>query len=255
MFFDDMIQSRIGIRLIAEHHLALHAAKPDYIGVVHTQLRPAALVNSCANAVHELCELNYGTAPGYIVDGATSAHFQYVPVHLEYILHELLKNAYRATVEHARAEGRSDAEENLPPISITISQGDGEVGIRIRDQGGGIPAIVRDEIFSYSFTTVKDGFDEGRVDDVDIPLDQGSSGIQGKPVSSDPNNDNIFSPQARLSMQMGVGGPMAGLGFGLPMARIYARSFGGHLDLISLPAHGCDVFLSLPDIGNQDVPI
>ncbi|RKP13038.1 branched-chain alpha-ketoacid dehydrogenase [Piptocephalis cylindrospora] len=243
-FFNDLIQARIGIRLIAEHHLALHAAKKDYIGVVHTRLKPDSLIRSCAKAVHELCDLNYGTAPRFIVDGATSARFQYVPVHLEYILHELLKNAYRATVEHARTQGKSDSEEDLPPIAITISQGDGEVGIRIRDQGGGIPAIVRDEIFSYSFTTVKDEFGEGRLDDVDIPLDQGS-------VSS----ENVFSSQTRLSMQMGVGGPMAGLGFGLPMARIYAQSFGGHLDLISLPAHGCDVFLSLPDMGNQDVSI
>ena len=36
------------------------------------------------------------------------------------------------------------------------------------------------------------------------------------------------------------------------MTRIYAKWAGGSLDLVSLPDHGCDVFLRIPDIGNVD---
>ncbi|TPX37230.1 hypothetical protein SmJEL517_g00856 [Synchytrium microbalum] len=49
-------------------------------------------------------------------------------------------------------------------------------------------------------------------------------------------------------MQRGMGGPMAGLGFGLPMSRIYAKYFGGTLDIKVVEAHGCDTFMRVPNI-------
>lgn len=38
---------------------------------------------------------------------------------------------------------------------------------------------------------------------------------------------------------------LAGLGFGLPMSRLYARYFGGDLCLVNLPGYGVDAFLTL----------
>ena len=38
---------------------------------------------------------------------------------------------------------------------------------------------------------------------------------------------------------------MAGLGFGLPMARLFARYFGGELTLVNLPSYGVDAFVTL----------
>jgi len=43
--------------------------------------------------------------------------------------------------------------------------------------------------------------------------------------------------------------PMAGLGFGLPLARLYARHFGGDLDIVSVYGHGADVYLRLDKNG------
>ncbi|ORY38703.1 alpha-ketoacid dehydrogenase kinase [Rhizoclosmatium globosum] len=42
------------------------------------------------------------------------------------------------------------------------------------------------------------------------------------------------------------------LGFGLPMSRIYAKYFGGSLDLKSVGGHGLDVFLRVPNISRSD---
>ena len=36
--------------------------------------------------------------------------------------------------------------------------------------------------------------------------------------------------------------------FGLPLARMYARYFGGSMTLLSLNGYGCDVFLKLKHI-------
>lgn len=56
-------------------------------------------------------------------------------VHLEYIMMELLKNAMRATVEESQKLKRIEHQK----IKVTIARGKGEVTIRIRDEGGGIP--------------------------------------------------------------------------------------------------------------------
>ena len=39
------------------------------------------------------------------------------------------------------------------------------------------------------------------------------------------------------------------LGFGLPLARVYARYFGGDLTLKSMEGYGVDVYIHLPVLG------
>lgn len=45
--------------------------------------------------------------------------------------------------------------------------------------------------------------------------------------------------------------PIAGLGFGLPSARLYARHFGGDLELKSLNGFGCDLYVRLDRTGGK----
>ncbi|KAI9245863.1 branched-chain alpha-ketoacid dehydrogenase [Phascolomyces articulosus] len=227
-FLDDMIHARIGIRLIAEQMIALVRQEQtgdtnnnSYIGIIDTQLNPAKLVKQCSDFVAELCEFNYGASPETIIDGHTDATFTYIPVHLEYILTELLKNAQRATIEFARKRG--DDSPPLPPIQITISHGQEDISIRIRDQGGGVAEDDLNQVFEYSYTTVSK-------------------------ASEDEDPSSIFTGMAEMAMQSGIGGPLAGLGFGLPLARMYARYFGGSFTLVSMNGYGCDVFLKLKHI-------
>jgi hypothetical protein len=50
-----------------------------------------------------------------------------------------------------------------------------------------------------------------------------------------------------LTLPTQVGGrmKMAGLGFGLPLSRLYAQYFGGSLDLKVLPGYGTDAYVTL----------
>lgn len=248
-FLDDMIRARIGIRLIAEQAISLREQRhehetssvetphDDIVGVVHTELRPADLIRTCASFVQELCDVNYGSSPEVVINGQTDTTFTYVPVHLEYILCELLKNSVRATVEQSQKMGRSalnphgiesdrrpsptnyesgnsavivnqDDDQDItkrvndfghPPVEVTIAQGEREVTIRIRDHGGGISQEDFDAIFDYSFTTVKNENDASK----DSSSDDSPYGV-----------DSIFKGVSRLAMQAGLGGPIAGLGFG-----------------------------------------
>lgn len=45
---------------------------------------------------------------------------------------------------------------------------------------------------------------------------------------------------------------MAGLGFGLPLSRLYATYFDGALRLVSMPGFGVDAFLTLKRLEGRE---
>ncbi|TGZ77280.1 alpha-ketoacid dehydrogenase kinase [Ascodesmis nigricans] len=228
-FLDQHLRERIGTRLMAEQHIALHLAStksPDkldsenltnlvndsYIGCIDTALQPAKIIQSCASFVGDICELRYGVRPQIKIDGDPDVTFPYIPVHLEYILTELLKNAFRATVESG----------STTPVYITIAKNPYREGIsmRIRDCGGGIAPENLENIWSYSFTTFDE--DEGRNDDVLGRFNDAAGGADGSTI--------------------------AGLGYGLPLSRAYAEYFGGSLTLQTSYGWGTDVYLKLKGV-------
>ena len=277
-FLDEHLRARIGTRLIAEQHIALHlssqpynrtstnnieGAPPSYIGVIDTALRPADIVRHCESFVSEICELKYGVRPTLLIQGQPDTRLAYVPTHLEYITTELLKNAFRATVESGNerlpievtiaATSETQLLDTAPPevpeatdshsllrrcrnSNAVVGGGGGGgvapsgdapgVTIRIRDRGGGISPENLPNIWSYSFTTFGD-------DDV---ADVGG------------NNGNADALNA-ISTAGAGGSSLAGLGYGLPLGRAYAEYFGGGIEVQSLWGWGTDVYLNLKGLG------
>jgi hypothetical protein len=148
---------------------------------------------------------------------------RYVPVHLEYIMTEILKNSFRATVENHNKRNGTSADVELPPVVITVSPGRPHrssnppfLSLRIRDQGGGVPRQNMRRIFSYAFTTAEttlpdDGGAEGN------PYYVGGSAVVGGKGASD-----LFAEITQKGIQTGLG-TFYGLGYGLPMSGLYAR--------------------------------
>lgn len=97
--------------------------------------------------------------------------------------------------------------------------------IKISDEGGGIPRSHMPRIWSYLFTTATPAFG----DEQQSPFSSGG----------DHSTDS----------------PLAGLGYGLPISRSYARYFGGDLNLMSMEGYGTDAFLHLPRLGDRDEPL
>ena len=52
-----------------------------------------------------------------------------------------------------------------------------------------------------------------------------------------------------------IDSPLAGLGYGLPISRAYARFFGGDLSVMSMEGSGTDVFLHLNRLGDSTEPL
>lgn len=75
--------------------------------------------------------------------------------------------------------------------------------LQISDEGGGIPRSGLTKMFTYLYSTAKNPLDEDYL---------------------------VADPEGAVNM--------AGYGYGLPISRLYARYFGGDLQIISMEGYG-----------------
>ena len=120
------------------------------------------------------------------------------------------------TKHHNDAAGGIHDAPSLPPIKIVVTKGEEDVSIKIADQGGGMPRSVTNRIWTFAHSTLSK---EGRT----------------REDKNDFGKDEF------------TGGHISG--FGLPLARIYARYFGGEVTIKSMEGYGVDAYLYLPVLG------
>ena len=94
--------------------------------------------------------------------------------------------------------------------------------IKISDEGGGIARSNMRRIWSYLFTTA-------------------NPSVLNSMLSSDDSVVRDFDTAQ----------PLAGLGYGLPISRNYARYFDGDLTIMSMEGYGTDSFIYLPRLGGK----
>lgn len=151
----------------------------------------------------------------------------------------------RAAEKHGRRGG------SLPPVVVTIAKSANHLSLRIRDQGGGINPRNLPHVFSYAFTTASEPTKNNSEDE-----DESEGGPYAMQAVGGTGGDAL-AEMGKMGLASGLG-TLAGLGYGLPLSRIYATYFGGGsaLDVVSLYGHGCDTFVKLPrHIETSDVVI
>ncbi|XP_045171800.1 3-methyl-2-oxobutanoate dehydrogenase [lipoamide] kinase, mitochondrial-like isoform X2 [Mercenaria mercenaria] len=222
LFLDRTLTSRLGIRMLCEHHLALRDEKPNHVGIINVNFSPSKLIEKKGEFMRAVCDDKYGNAPEVRILGHVNATFPYIPPPLDYILVEILKNALRATVEN-----HIDSLENLPPVTVTIASNKIDFIIRVSDRGGGIPHQIVNKIWDYNFTTAGT-MQDNRVD----------RGLLGEFV--DPRSSGGVTSSR-----------MHGYGFGLPASRAYAEYLGGAITLETMQGIGTEVYIRLRHIDGQ----
>lgn len=206
-----------------------------HLGCIQPNVDVAQEVRRMADIVAQQTKEYYnGLCPEiHIVDCASDYdEFTFVPHHLQYMVCELLKNSCRASVrkykerEAATVFGDTTTTTNtsskmsIPSIRVIIVKGSEDVTIKVADQGGGIPRSRMATIWRFAHSTAS-------MDEQDTTF-----GVE-------------TSSGARLR------------GFGLPLAEIYARYFGGELTLKSTEGYGLDAYLHLPRLGDacENLPL
>ena len=287
-FLDEHLRARIGTRLIAEQHIALHlSSKPhndlmedehhddtshrsSYIGVIDTALKPADIIRSCEETTGEICELKYGVRPTINIIGSPETTIAHIPMHLEYILTELLKNSFRATIEAgmekepievtiapapATAEEtaslkKKDPEQHTVGVISNYDQGSVDYASGAQKPAISASANIRALDKSTPGVTIRIRDRGGGIS----PENHGKLWEYGfTTFNEDEINDKTSSGGVNaldvISGGQGGGSSLAGLGYGLPLGRAYAEYFGGGIAVQSLWGWGTDVYLSLRGVG------
>lgn len=237
--------ARVGLRFLTEQYVlssnresskALHKVTSMFPGL-DTPCRKDKKARGCIQAnmdvvqeirrvadlvTHQTKEYYGGLCPVIdIVDCASVHEFTFVPHHLHYMISELLKNSCRASVRRYKEfQAAGDTKFEIPSIRVIIVKGEEDVTIKVADKGGGIPRSRVATIWMFAQSTANEDEQEA------------AFGIDG-------------ASGARIR------------GFGLPLARIYARYFGGELTLKSTEGHGLDAYLHLPRLGDacENLPL
>lgn len=265
-FMSSILCSRISRRVIAEQHLSLTSNfkkgtynmdhDPNYIGAVFLRCNAKEVVQTCGEQARAVVKTLYPDTqlPEIQIEGLTDTNFLYMKSHLDYILGEILRNSVEATVRKHKDSGHPP-----PPILVSITNTSETILIRVSDQGGGIPSDILPHIWSFS----KGPRSQGRLENFrHVPSFAGISEevsaneyerfeqlLRHSPTHTEfPDVTTAFGSLTSLSSRP----PQLKLGMGLPLSRVYAEYWDGHLDLHSLEGYGVDVFLRISRLGNQN---
>lgn len=124
-------------------------------------------------------------------------------------------NSHAGALSKLDTDGLHDAP-SLSAIRVVVTKGAEDVTIKIADRGGGMPRSVAKRIWSFAHSTLTK---EGR----------------NQEGEKDFGKDEFTGGHIR--------------GFGLPLARIYARYFGGEVTIKSMEGYGVDAYVYLPVLG------
>ncbi|KAG0277850.1 hypothetical protein BGZ95_005228 [Linnemannia exigua] len=249
-FLNSFNRGRLGIRIMVGHHLALQnqlyylsgenssssylsvpsSAQSRRVGIIEPQCDIEALIQNATHSAQFVFFQHYSTVfpPNVHIEhakelGGRKVRFPVVPALLHHILFELLKNSMRATAEFHGLDKMS-----YPDIEVKLSSNPaGDLDIRIKDHGGGMPPEHIVKPFDYMFTTASNT--------VCIDFPSIMTALEKKPQSS----------------AMGENLPLCGFGFGLATSKLYARLFGGDLTLNSTAGSGTEATIQLRRLEDQ----
>jgi len=219
-------QSRLGIRML-----------------IGQRVRPRIKMTSVPSVVKRAYERAkklsieiHGAAPALQLDGHvhervwpmsdTKGVFWYVPSHLEHILFELIKNSMGATM---KMQDQGKFEGDMPPIKVVISKGIDDVSLKVSDEGGGIARSVAPQIWSYKYSTAPSR----------ILRKNRFKNLRHAAMATADNEDHEYVTFREN---------FSGGGYGLPIARVFSRYFGGDLEMATVDGFGTDVFLYIPNL-------
>ncbi|KAL4157758.1 hypothetical protein PRNP1_003543 [Phytophthora ramorum] len=251
---DKFFLGRIGIRMLIGQHVESLEHPGGRVHLVHVE----EIVREASDRARSLCVQYCGAAPPVEIHATASAStpLMYVRSHLHHMVFELVKNAMRATVEydqklthkapgavnHFKQVMNRDSPSlgfflpsvedvsgvkiypdvskyklggELPPVEIVICVGSEDLTIKVSDEGGGVPRSRWNKLWHYDYTT--------------------------SPPYPPIDADNFHSYRQHFS----------GGGYGLPMARLFARYFGGDITFSSLEGSGSTGFIQAHRLGTN----
>uniref|UniRef100_A0A0D6R2I0 Protein-serine/threonine kinase n=1 Tax=Araucaria cunninghamii TaxID=56994 RepID=A0A0D6R2I0_ARACU len=214
-FLDRFYMSRIGIRMLIGQHVALHEPNP-LPGYVGLICTKVSPVKVAQIAIDDARSACMRT-----YGTSPEVHVYGDPsLSFAYVPTHLHHMVFELVKNSLRAvqERYMDSDHECPPVRVVVADGLEDVTIKISDEGGGIPRSGLPKIWTYFYSTAQ--------------------------------TPALYGPQIQEMSWV-----MAGYGYGLPISRLYARYFGGDLQIISMEGYGTDAYMHLNRLGNTQEPL
>ncbi|KAL0433858.1 UNVERIFIED_CONTAM: [Pyruvate dehydrogenase (acetyl-transferring)] kinase, mitochondrial [Sesamum latifolium] len=215
-FLDRFYMSRIGIRMLIGQHVALHDPNPPPNCVGYIHTKMSPV--EVARSASEDARSICLREYGSSPDINIYGDPNFTFPYVPTHLHLMVFELVKNSLR-AVQERFMDSDKVAPPVRIIVADGLEDVTIKVSDEGGGIPRSGLPRIFTYLYSTAKN------------PLDE------------------------QPDIDLGTATTMAGYGYGLPISRLYARYFGGDLQIISMEGYGTDAYLHLSRLGDSQEPL
>ena len=207
-FLDGFYMSRIGIRFLIGQHISLHTPPEEHF--IGLIHQKCSPVRVCRDAITNASDVcNCLFGLSPKVDVYGKEDFTFAYVPSH--IHYMVFELMKNSLR-AVQDRYADKPVPTPNIRLVVAEGAEDVTIKVSDEGGGIPRRDLPRIWTYLYSTAKSPLPE--VDD------------QGQ------NAPTV----------------LAGYGYGLPISRLYARYFGGELQVMPLvscfiliDSAGCDL--------------
>lgn len=217
-FLDRFYMSRIGIRVLIGQHIALNELDPhdDYVGIICTKTLVPKIARQAIDQATYIAEEHYGVFKPPEVQLICPDDLTFM-----YIPSHLSHMLFEVLKNSLRAtiETHGVDADSYPPVKVIVAAGKEDITIKVSDEGGGIPRSAIPLVWTYMYTTA-----------------------EPESVEQDFQGSDFKAP-------------MAGFGYGLPIARLYAQYLGGGLQLISMDGYGTDVYLHLSRLSESSEPL
>eukprot|EP00656_Telonema_subtile_P025768 TRINITY_DN2780_c0_g1_i1.p1 TRINITY_DN2780_c0_g1~~TRINITY_DN2780_c0_g1_i1.p1 ORF type:complete len:249 (+),score=75.79 TRINITY_DN2780_c0_g1_i1:98-844(+) len=136
--------ARIGCCVLADH---LVPSRHNRARLVQN-VKVGSLLDSVCSMAEAICSDHYLASPSIEVVGNTAQErILTIPSHARYGMFELLKNACHATINN------NPLDDQLAAVQVHLTGDAHSTAICVTDQGGGVPASVQPQVFSYAFST------------------------------------------------------------------------------------------------------
>ncbi len=214
--------ARVGLRFLTQHHILsdvnrtpagpLEYAKTN-LGCIQVDFDPVEEIKNVIDQVTRQTIDCYGCCPEIELVDSSIVDKKKKKSGFTYVPHHLQFMVTELLKNSCRATvDKYYGEDKMPSIRVVVVQGKEDVTIKVCDQGGGAPRSTMEKIWKFAHST-----------------------------------SPSLEQETEFAKDSFSGGKIRG--FGLPLARIYARYFGGELTLLSMEGHGVDAYLYLPRLG------
>ncbi|KAI3730186.1 hypothetical protein L6452_18863 [Arctium lappa] len=215
-FLDRFYMSRIGIRMLIGQHVAVHDPNPPPNCIGYIHAKMSPM--QVAKDASEDARSVCLREYGTAPDINIYGDPTFTFPYVPTHLHMMVFELVKNSLR-AVQERYMDSDKVPPPIRIIVADGAEDVTIKVSDEGGGIARSGLPKIFTYLYSTA---------------------------------NNPLYEQSNLGAVDMVT---MAGYGYGLPISRLYARYFGGDLQIISMEGYGTDAYLHLSRLGDSQEPL